>query len=78
MTYNDIPELEGLILGREIHLRRREGRKKKGYGETYGKQGLYKLAHNAAQDQTYEDGEQQWTMAPEPYPAVFPSENVTV
>ena len=47
-------------------------------GETYGKQGLYKLAHNAAEDEAYEDGEQQWTMAPEPYPAVFPSENVTI
>lgn len=44
----------------------------------YGKQGLYKLAHNAAEDEAYEDGEQQWTMAPKPYPPVFPSENVTV
>ena len=53
----------------------KEGRRDAG---TYGKQGLYKLAHNAAEDEAYEDGEQQWTMTPEPYPPAFPSENVTV
>jgi len=36
-----------------------------------GKQGLYKLAHNAAEEEAYEDGEKHWTMAPEPYPPVF-------
>jgi hypothetical protein len=45
---------------------------------TYGKQGLYNFAHNATEDEAYEDREEHWTMAPEPYPPVFPSENVTV
>jgi hypothetical protein len=43
-----------------------------------GKQGLHDFAHNAAEDKAYEDREEHWTMAPEPYPPVFPSENVTV
>ncbi len=72
ITHDDVAELEDLILGREIHLRLREGRTDTG---TYGKQGLYKLAHDAAEDEAYEDGEHHGTMAPEPYPSVFPLEN---
>ena len=69
ITHDYIAELEGLILGRGIHLRYREGRKNT---ETYRKQGLYKLAQNTAEDEAYEDREHHWTMTPEPYPSVFP------
>jgi hypothetical protein len=72
ITHDDIAELEGLMLGRDIHLKHREGRKDTG---THGKQGLHKLAHNATEDEAYEDREHHWTMAPKPYPSVFPLEN---
>ena len=74
ITHDHIAELEGLMLGRGIHLRHREGRKDTG---TYGEQGLYKLAHDSTEDEAYEDREHYWTMAPEPYPSVFPLEKVT-
>jgi hypothetical protein len=48
------------------------------YAGTHGKQGLYNFTHDAAEDEAYEDGEQHRTVAPEPYPPVFPSEDVTV
>jgi hypothetical protein len=77
ITHDDVPELEGLILGGEHtpQTSRKEERRDTG---THGKQGLYKFAHDAAEDEAYEDSEQHWTMAPEPYPSVFPLENPDV
>ena len=73
MTHDDVPELESLVLKYTSDVGKEERRDT----GTYGKQRLYKFAHNAAKDEAHEDSEQHWTMTPEPYPSVFPSDNVT-
>ena len=46
-THDDVTKLEGLVLGREICV----GIKYQDEGErTYGEHGLYKFAHNSAQE----------------------------
>ena len=47
------------------------------YGEmrsTYSKQRLHKLAHDSTEEEAHKDSEHEWTMTPEPYSSVFPTE----
>jgi hypothetical protein len=46
--------------------------------ETYGEQGLHKLAHDSTKEEAHKYSEEQWAIAPEPYSSVFSSQKTQI